>query len=644
MAVITPSVIPGARDWLSSLALLDELSDSVCVVDRDWVCTHANRRAVRDLGQGRNLIGKNLWAMVPHFARPGIAAALRTAMSESKTTRSEDIDPFSARPISANAYPMPNGLIIFLRTLARSKIRKNPSLEVDRGFQDMFRALGQAALLFDATGSVVDANPAAESIFGDSVLHMLSANAEAFGWQTVDAAGAPFAPGRRPVELALSTGNAQSVVVGVHNPARGIQHWLSVDVVPQFKESSISPTHAYALVRDVTQQTPNEKSPDEDRLYLKLARRVGALGSATMDIPSGAWELCDDTYRMFGVRKGEFFPAFDALLSIVHAGDRELFCDCFKAAESGIVPYPLEIRIIRPNGSQRVLYQEIDLIKSASGILSKIILTFCDVTEWRAAERQKEIFRQQLLHAQRLESIGILAGGIAHDLNNAFVPILSLSEAMLNSPGVSSKQRPFLDLVYKSAIRARDLVRQILIFSRGESPEYCVVELIPLIQEVMRLIRATVPTSIKVEQTFSGTPCIFGNPSQLYQVVLNLVTNAVQAIGEDSGTVAVDIGLSKDRGNERSGADSKGWVRLSISDTGCGIDEKTLTRIFEPFFTTKKSGVGTGLGLPVVQDIVAAHGGRIQVSSKLGQCTRFDIFLPVLDSKQIQLHKKEPVL
>jgi signal transduction histidine kinase len=172
------------------------------------------------------------------------------------------------------------------------------------------------------------------------------------------------------------------------------------------------------------------------------------------------------------------------------------------------------------------------------------------------------------------------------------------------------------------AERARDLVKQILAFSRKEQEERPTqsVDLGDVLREALRLMRATVPTSIGILEEIEPASAIAGDPSQLQQVIVNLMTNAAHAIGAAQGSISVSLRPEADGAH----------LCLSVADTGCGIDEATRERVFEPFFTTKPVGEGTGLGLSVAHGIIKAHGGRIEVKSTPGQGSRFDIFLPVI--------------
>jgi PAS domain S-box-containing protein len=244
-----------------------------------------------------------------------------------------------------------------------------------------------------------------------------------------------------------------------------------------------------------------------------------------------------------------------------------------------------------------------------------------DVTALKRAEAERRILERQMHHSQRLEALGTLAGGVAHEINNALVPVIALTKMVAGKLPDGSRERRNLDTVVTAAKRSRDLVKQILAFSRKEveGREYESVDLGAVLHEALRLMRATLPASIGVAEEIAPVPAITGAANQLHQVIVNLMTNAAHAIGHEQGKITVRLQPEADGAH----------LILSIADSGCGMDETTRARIFEPFFTTKQVGEGTGLGLSMVHSIVKDHAGRIAVESAPGQGTRFDIVLPL---------------
>jgi signal transduction histidine kinase len=244
-----------------------------------------------------------------------------------------------------------------------------------------------------------------------------------------------------------------------------------------------------------------------------------------------------------------------------------------------------------------------------------------DITALKRAEAERLRLEAQLHHSQRLEALGTLAGGAAHEINNALVPTISLAKLMAGKQPQGSRERRNLDLILAGAERSRDLVKQILAFSRKEEGQHQKekVDVAAVLLGALQLLRATIPTTIHLVQDLSPVPAISGDANQLHQVIVNLVSNAAHAIGDAVGTITIGVRAEPD------GRSLRFWV----ADTGCGMDEATKARIFEPFFTTKEVGKGSGLGLAVVHGIVKDHGGRIEVESASGRGTRFDVILPL---------------
>jgi PAS domain S-box-containing protein len=247
-----------------------------------------------------------------------------------------------------------------------------------------------------------------------------------------------------------------------------------------------------------------------------------------------------------------------------------------------------------------------------------VLTVAVDITAQKRADGERLELERQLQHAQKIEALGRLAGGVAHDLNNSLVPVLAMTEIVLDGLPEGSGDRPLLEAVLAGAKRARELVRQILIYSRREEAARHAFDLSDIVSDALTLLRAGIPSTIALVETVAPTLPMTGDPGQLHRVVMNLVMNGAQAIGDQPGTITVAA----------QGEDDGAHIRLSVTDTGCGMDAGTANRAFEPFFTTKEVGKGTGLGLSIVQGIVLAHGGTIVIDSAPGQGTRFDIVLP----------------
>jgi CheY-like chemotaxis protein/two-component sensor histidine kinase len=234
-----------------------------------------------------------------------------------------------------------------------------------------------------------------------------------------------------------------------------------------------------------------------------------------------------------------------------------------------------------------------------------------------------------------MEAIGTLAGGIAHDFNNILFPIIGHADMLLDDIPKDSPVRKSLEQIHTGALRARELVRQILAFSRQEKNELSRMKIQPIVKEALKLIRSTIPATIAINQRLhAGCGPVKADPVQIHQIIMNLATNAYHAMVEKGGTLTVSLKEIQVDSSDPVSPDLQAgsYACLSVADTGTGMEKETAEKIFDPFFTTKKKGKGTGMGLSVVHGIVKEMGGTIQVQSEPGRGTVFHLFLPLAEN------------
>ena len=260
-----------------------------------------------------------------------------------------------------------------------------------------------------------------------------------------------------------------------------------------------------------------------------------------------------------------------------------------------------------------------------------------DLTARKRMEAHRTALESQLRESQKMQAIGTMAGGIAHDFNNIISAILgNVALSRLDVP-LGSAVTTSPNEIDKAGRRARDLVRQILTFSRNEPPHRVPLQLADVVLEALRLVKVTLPPHVTLLTCIGErTPAVLANATQIEQAILNLCTNAIHAMAQQPANLRVELGYNikaADDTTERRGGLRGQHVRLTVSDTGSGMSESTLQRIFEPFFTTKPVGQGTGLGLSVVHGIMRAHMGSVKVTSEPGQGSEFTLFFPVSDEE-----------
>jgi PAS domain S-box-containing protein len=390
---------------------------------------------------------------------------------------------------------------------------------------------------------------------------------------------------------------------------------------------------------NITERKRAEEALRESQTRLDLAIRSAHLGVWSWDIHEGRRYFDRHVCHLLGLDSATFTGSAEEFFRAVHPEDHE----AIKAALSRVMTedtlYETEYRSVWPDGSIHDLRTRGKLHRDETGTPRVIYGIVWDVTEHRKTEQERERLEAHLHRAQKLEAIGTLAGGIAHDFNNILGAILGYTEMARDSIPEDSIPHQDLEQVLKAAHRARDLVRQILSFSRqGEDQARKTVEIAPIVKEALKLLRSTLPSTIELHQNIAAYPLmVSGDSTQLHQIVVNLCTNAAHAMREKGGVLDVNLGevqLDAAAVSNYKDLQPGSYVRLTVSDTGHGMDADTLERIFDPYFTTKEVGEGSGLGLAVVHGIVRRHEGGIYVQSEPGQGTTFEILFPMTERSQ----------
>lgn len=319
----------------------------------------------------------------------------------------------------------------------------------------------------------------------------------------------------------------------------------------------------------------------------------------------------------------------ESWLDSIHPDDRQrAHVEAVSRQSSG--QYDATYRIVRPDGTVRWIRDRAFPVRDASGVVYRIAGVAADITEQRLLEAQ-------LRQAQKMEALGTLSGGIAHDFNNILGAIIGNVHLLRLDIDASHPAAQSIGEIEQASNRARDLVRQILTFSRQQPQMRQNIPLSPIVEEVARLLRATIPAEVEILKAIEpDVPNVFADGSQVHQVLLNLCTNAWHAIGKAGGRIEIQLrgtNLDRDDTTELPRLRRGRYARLCVTDNGHGMDATLLDRIFEPFFTTKEPGRGTGLGLSVVHGIIQAHDGVIRVASQPGQGTSFQIYLPAVEDE-----------
>ena len=619
----------------SARFILENTLDCVTAVDLAWRFTFLNQRARRLLAGERDLVGRILWDAFPQAADHKLGETLRQTMADGIAREVEAYYAPMDQWFACRTIKTSEGLITFFRVTTAERARDTALKTTEARLQSIFSNLNVGLTILNGDGVILDANNAAEHMLGFRRHELCGMSVNSAAWGAVDANGRKLAGHEFPAMVALRTGSVvRQFVMGVYNPERAQQRWLSIDACPIRVFPEASPSHVYVILSDITERQEEERELELSRLFMAMAQKVTSIGSAAIDFRTGKWNWSEETCRIYGVDPHTFVPSAASLSALVHPDDREALLSAPDLARAGVTPPPIEYRIRRTDGEERLLRREALLIHDEDQQVIGIVGTVQDVTEMRAREREKELLQTQLNHAQRLDALGKFAGGIAHDLNNTLVPVLALSEVIANSFAPDDDRLHLIGMIRSAAERGRDLLGQVLAFTRSDPPNRQPIHLDEFLRSAMGLLRASTPSSIGLTLHTLPIPPVFADPSQLHQVLMNLLTNATHAIGAQAGQIDIIVAQRPMPGAVATPEDTATYAVLSVKDTGCGMTEEVCARIFEPFFTTKHAGSGTGLGLSVVHGIVTAHGGRITVASTPGAGTRFDVYLPFAHSRQ----------
>jgi PAS domain S-box-containing protein len=285
-------------------------------------------------------------------------------------------------------------------------------------------------------------------------------------------------------------------------------------------------------------------------------------------------------------------------------------------------------RRLTKNGDIREVLISASEIKGDEKEAAGMVVNLVDITEAKKLESKFQA-------VQRIESLGILAGGIAHDFNNILASIIGYTELALDTAKKGTQQHEHLQEVLIASNRATDLVKQILTFSRQANQEQKPVQAKLIVKEVLKLLRASIPSTIAIEQNIQSNALLMGDATQIHQVVMNLCTNASHSMRDKGGVLTVNISdaeLDSEFISTHSDLSPGSYIMLTITDTGHGMPPEILEKIFDPFFTTKEKGEGTGMGLSVVHGIVHSHGGTIYAYSEPGKGSTFKVFFPAIES------------
>ncbi len=413
----------------------------------------------------------------------------------------------------------------------------------------------------------------------------------------------------------------------------GELRWFRGSAAVQRDETG-TPATRIATIQDITESKRLEDELRHQAEHLRRAQRTGRIGSAIVDVTTGAAVWSEELFRIYGLPPDDPTPDAAAFLRLVHPDDRDKVDTARARNYLGTVDIPLEFRIVRPDGEIRWLRRDVDINRNSDGTVKELTVIEQDITDLRRMEDLQSELEHQLAQAQKMEAVGQLTGGVAHDFNNLLAVILGRLQMLDEELADRPELRSWVQSCLKAVDRGASLTKSMLVFSRSQQLSPVELDLSAVVADIEDMVRRTLGATYELAVAKAADLWrVEADPGQLQNALLNLVLNARDAMPK-GGVLTIATAnqtVGWELANAHPGLRSGEYAVLSVTDTGVGIAPEILPRVFDPFFTTKNVGEGTGLGLSMVYGFVTQSGGHVTVDSVVGKGTTVRLYLPRKD-------------
>jgi PAS domain S-box-containing protein len=501
-------------------------------------------------------------------------------------------------------------------------------------YRSVVKSMHEGVVVQQADGTITSCNASAEKILGLSAEQIKGRSSLDPRWYTIHEDGSPFPGETHPAMIALQTGKpCLNTVMGVHKPNAELS-WILIHSEPLFLPGETIPHAVVSSFSDITRRKEAEEKIKQQAQLLDITTDA----ILVKDLEETILYCNSSAEQIYGWKKEELIGKVANEL-LYQEISPELEQALSEVVETG--SWMGELNKVTKAGKKIIVASRWTLVRDEAGNPQSILTVDTDITE-------KKQLENQFLRTQRLDSLGTLASGIAHDLNNMLTPILAIAQLLplkLNSEEPDCSE--MLTMLENSAKRGAGLVKQILTFARGNEGKRTVLQVTHILKDIENFTKGTFPKSIEIKKNIpQDLLTVSADPTQMHQVLMNLVVNARDAM-PNGGTITITArNLCVDENYAKMNIEAKvgNYVVIAIADTGTGIPPKVIEQVFDPFFTTKEVGKGTGLGLSTAIGIIKSHGGFIEVSSELGKGSQFKVYLPSTQDRKIEAAQENVAL
>jgi PAS domain S-box-containing protein len=615
-------------------SLLGSISDGFYSLDEDLVITYFNPAAGRLLGRApEEVVGRPLFDAFPEARGTVFQEKFEEALRERQFLTFETL--FEPAPYTnwyeVRVYPHHKGISVFFQVTTERKRNEERIREGEARYRRIVETANEGVWLLDAEGKTVFANRKLTEMLG-------CAEGEIIGRLPEDFMPAEGRIAHRE-RMARRRRGLPETYDCRYVRTDGTFIWAHVSAAPEMDMNG-EYRGAVGMITDITERVRTEQALRESERRLREAQRLGRIGAWEYDFRNREMVWSEMTSELFRLSPEKEKPSPDRVAELLSPEDRLRLRRRTREVIRTRTSATYDFAIGFPDGETAYLAGFMRPVLDEAGRVVRLVGAVQDISGRKRAEADKAAMERQLLQAQKMEAIGALAGGIAHDFNNILAAMTGFTELALAGLPPDDPARDRLMQVLKAGTRAKELVRQILSFSRRDEQERSPIFLSPVVKEVLNLLRATIPTTIDIRHRVeSETGRVLADPTAIHQLLMNLCANAAQAMRDSDG--ALEVRLETVTLDEAAAArfaviGPGRYRRLTVRDDGPGIAQEDQIRIFEPFFTTKPPGEGTGLGLSVVHGIVRSHRGEVTVVSEAGKGTTFQIYLPVVSAEEAE--------